>query len=96
LEDAGDKIMQALIETELSWAEKIELEGKIEGKIEGKVEGKVEGKLELLLRMFRMRFGKLPAEFEQQLRAIDDPAVLDELSEQVLTAVTLADVHFPT
>jgi len=31
----------------------------------------------------------------EQLMGIDDPAVLDELSEQVLTAVTLYDITLP-
>lgn len=84
LENAGDEIMQALMDTELSWAERTELEGKIEGKIE------------LLLRLLRARFGELSPGFVRQLRAIDDPAALDDLSEQVLTAVTLADIQLPT
>ena len=80
------------METELSWAERISLEGRRAGKLEGKREGK----LELLLRLLRARFSELPPSFVPRLRAVDDPALLDALSEQVLTAATLADLDLPT
>ena len=79
--------MQALSETELTWGERRELKGKLEGEIRGKTE--------ILLRQLRHKFGPLPEPFVKQLEAIDDPAVLDELSEQVLTAVTLDDITLP-
>jgi len=79
--------MQALSETELTWGERCELKGKLEGEIRGKTE--------ILLRQLRRKFGSLPEPFVQQLEAISDPAVLDELSEQVLTAVTLDDITLP-
>lgn len=47
------------------------------------------------MRLLRHKFGPLPEPFVQRLEAIDDPAVLDELSEQVLTAVTLDDITLP-
>ena len=83
LADAGEEIMQALLETELTWGEKRELEGEIKGKTE------------VLLRLLRHKFGSLPEPFVQQLEAIGDPDALDELSEQVLTAVTLDDITLP-
>jgi hypothetical protein len=91
LADAGEEIMQALLETELTWGEKRELKGKLEGEIEGEIRGKQE----ILLRLLRSKFGSLPEPFVQQLTTIDDPAVLDELSEQVLMAVTLDDITLP-
>jgi hypothetical protein len=81
--NAGEQIMQALLETELTWGERHELEGEIRGQIK------------VLLRLLRRKFGPLPEPFVQRLEAIDDPAVLDELSEQVLTAVTLDDMKLP-
>lgn len=87
LADAGDEIMEALMDTELTWAERMQVEGRREGKIEGKIE--------LLLRLLRARFGELPPDFEQQLRAVDNPDLLDKLSEQVLTAVSLHDIQIP-
>lgn len=71
--------MQALLDTELTWGEKRELEGEIR----------------LLQRLLRHKFGPLPESFVQRLEAIDDPAMLDKLSEQVLTAVTLDDITLP-
>ena len=79
--------MQALSETELTWGER--------HKLEGELEGEIRGKQEILLRQLRRKFGPLPEPFVQQLTAIDDPDALDELSEQVLTAVTLDDITLP-
>jgi hypothetical protein len=87
LTDAGEQIMQALSETELTWGER--------HKLEGELEGEIRGKQEILLRQLRRKFGPLPEPFVQQLTAIDDPDALDELSEQVLTAVTLDDITLP-
>lgn len=83
LPDAGEQIMQALVDTELTWGERYKLEGELDGEIK------------MLLRLLRHKFGPLPEPFVQRLEAIDDPAVLDELSEQVLTAVTLDDITLP-
>jgi len=83
--------MQALMETELTWGEKRELEGELRGELRGEIKGKQE----VLLRLLRYKFGRLPESFVEQLQAIDDPAVLDDLSEQVLTAVTLDDIILP-
>jgi hypothetical protein len=63
--------------------------------LEGELEGEIRGKRGMLLRQLRRKFGPLPEPFVQQLTGIDDPAVLDELSEQVLTAVTLDDITLP-
>jgi predicted transposase YdaD len=99
LSNAGDEIMQALADTELSWAERIELRGKLEGERKGKREGKREGellgRLYLIMRQLQVRFGELPADFERRLRAVDDPAVLDEIGVQALTAATLDDIELP-
>lgn len=91
LPDAGAKIMEMIVETELTWGERHQLKGKLEGELEGEIKGKIE----ILLRMLRHKFGLLPEAFVQELTAIDDPDVLDELSDQVLTAVTLNDITLP-
>lgn len=79
--------MQTLLDTELTWGER--------HKLEGELEGEIKGKMEILLRQLRHKFGPLPGSFVQRLEAIDDTAVLDELGDQVLTAVTLDDITLP-
>jgi hypothetical protein len=96
LSDAGETIMQALMDTELSWAERIEMRGEQRGERKGQRQGELKGKINLLLRQLQIRFGQLPADFERQLQAIQDPAALDELSVQVITAATLNDIQLPT
>jgi hypothetical protein len=83
LPNAGDEIMQALLETELTWGERHELEGELKGKVE------------MLSRLLRRKFGYLPGAFVKQLEQISDPGALDELSDQILTAVTLDDIILP-
>jgi hypothetical protein len=79
LADAGEQIMQTLVNTELTWGEQHELKGKIE----------------IVLRLLHRKFGPLPESFVQRLEAINNLEVVDELSDQVLTAVTLDDITLP-
>jgi hypothetical protein len=89
--DAGAEIMESLAETELLWSERITLKGLVKGREEGRIEGRID----LLLHQLTVKFGRLPDEMVQAIEAIKDTAVLDQLSEQVLTAQTLADLHLP-
>ena len=42
-----------------------------------------------------LKFGELPEAFVQRLLAVNDSDVLDALSEQVLTASSLAEIVLP-
>ncbi len=96
LVDAGAEIMEALMETELTWRERIAQEGVLKGKQEGLKEGLREGlregKLELLLRLLTIKFGVLSVDFVERLEAITDTTVFDQLSEQVLTAQSVDEL----
>ena len=83
LADAGEKIMQALADVEMTWLEKAH------------VEGKHEGKQEILLRLLTIKFGTLPETFVKRIEAITANEALDALAEQVLAANSLTDVHLP-
>jgi hypothetical protein len=52
----------------------------------------LENKKETLLRLVRLRFGKLPAETEQVIEATKDIERLDEWFDRAVTAKTLAQV----
>lgn len=107
LMDAGGEIMNALMETELTWREQIAQESALKGKQEGIKEGIKEGlkeglregiregKVNLLLRLLTIKFGVLPDNLVRQLEAITDVVVLDKLSEQLLTAQSLNDLNLP-
>jgi hypothetical protein len=103
LTNAEEEVMEALLQTELTWRERIAQESEFRGKQEGIKEGIKEGiregvregKADLLQRLLAAKFGRLPANFTRRLQAVDDTAVLDNLSEQLLTAVTLDDIKFP-
>ena len=58
-------------------------------------EGRVEGQRALLLRQLTLKFGELPEAFVQRLLAVNDSDVLYALSEQVLTAPSLAEIVLP-
>ena len=85
--DGGEKMMQALADVEMTWVEK--------AYHEGRAEGRVEGQRALLLRLLTLRFGELPEAFVQRLLAVNDSDVLYALSEQVLTAPSLAEIMLP-
>jgi hypothetical protein len=79
LADAGEKIMQALADVEMTWLEKAH----------------VEGKQEILLRLLTIKFGTLPETFVKRIEAITANDALDALAEQVLAANSLAEIHLP-
>ena len=79
LADGGEKMMQALADVEMTWVEK----------------AWHEGQRALLLRLLTLRFGELPEAFVQRLLAVNDSDVLYALSEQVLTASSLAEIVLP-
>ena len=58
---------------------------------EGRAEGRAEGRTALLLRQLRLRFGPLPEDMLQRVRAADE-ATLDIWAERILTAATLSEV----
>ena len=61
------------------------------GRAEGREAGRREGEAEMLLRLLRMRFGPLPAEFTTRVTTAD-PETLLRWSECVLSAPTLEAV----
>ena len=77
--DGGEKMMQALADLEMTWVEK----------------ARQEGQRKLLLRLLTLKFGELPEAFVQRLLAVNDSDVLYALSEQVLTASSLAEIVLP-
>ena len=95
LADGGEKMMQALADVEMTWVEKAYHEGRAEGRAEARAEGRVEGQRALLLRQLTLKFGELPEAFVQRLLAVNDSDVLYALSEQVLTAPSLAEIMLP-
>jgi len=66
--------------------------GKIEGREEGRVEGRAEGRAEALLDLLECRFGPLPTQVTDAVKALS-PERLKELTRQVITAHSLADLH---
>ena len=84
-------MIQALAEVEMTRFEK----AYHEACAEGRAEGRVEGQRGLLLRQLTLKFGELPEAFVQRLLAVNDSDVLDALSEQVLTASSLAEIVLP-
>jgi hypothetical protein len=55
-------------------------------------EGLTRGRQLTLLRLLRRRFGDMPPEAEDRLRAITNPAALDDLTDRLLTATSLAEL----
>ena len=95
VDQEGESIMTTLAQ---QWFEEGKREGKAEGRQEGREEGREEGMIkgrqDLLLLLMRQKFGPLPAAWERRLRAVEDPARLAALAEQLLTAENLAELEF--
>jgi hypothetical protein len=91
LTGAGEMVMQELMEVQTTWVEKA-----IErGRVEGRVEGRIEGQHEVLLHLLEVKFGTLPDTFVERFEAITDSDALDALSEQLLIAKSLTEIHLP-
>jgi hypothetical protein len=75
--------MEALADVEMTWLEK------------GREEGLIEGRRKVLLHQLGVKFGPLPELFVSRIAAITGVEQLDDLSEQLLFADSLADIHLP-
>lgn len=53
------------------------------------------GKQEALLRQMSLKFGPIPESIRTQIEKIADNAELDRLTDQILTAQTLAEMNLP-
>lgn len=85
-EDMGkidEKEAQKMMEITTSWQEK--------GRVEGRMEGIVEGQAGLLIRQLKKKFTHLPAEMEEQVRALPVEK-LQQLAEAIFDIKTLEDV----
>ncbi len=76
----GGDLMDTIAETELLWSERIEREGQLQGQ------------RKLLAHLLETKFGDLPPDVITKLEAIEDEVLLQQLSEQLLTATTLAEI----
>ena len=73
-----------LEETVLEWTR--------EWKEEGWKKGRQEGSLKILLSLLEERFGTLPGEVLEQVKALRDPAELEGLAKRLLKAASLDDL----
>ena len=71
------KEYQRVLDTELTWADKLILKGKREA----------------LLRQVEQKFGPLPLEVTDRIAAEESAAVIDGWLERILTARTLGDLE---
>ena len=68
-----------------------EAKGRAEGKAEGEAKGRAEGMAELVLRMLALRFGAIPPELAERVRAASADE-LDAMAERILTAQSAAEI----
>jgi hypothetical protein len=88
-----EKMEPAFIE-ELEQKVRDQLEQRIQERIEQRIrqESELRGQRRLLLHLLRAKFGDLPTDVPAQLEDIPTAEKLDDLSERLLTAATLADL----
>ena len=83
--------MEAM-EMERTWIDEIRDQGREEGRQEGREEGRVKGMQEILLKLMKLKFGVPDARVEERIRGVRKSALLERLSEGVLTANTPEEV----
>lgn len=64
------------------------------GRAEGLVRGAIQAKQDWLLLVMAEKFGPVPKTVAGRVRAIEDPAVLEDLMRQVLRADRLDAIRF--
>jgi hypothetical protein len=79
-------------DVELTWADKVRLEGVKEGRREGLQEGLLRGKRETLKRLLASRFGPLSVRAESRIDALASVEELDSCFDRGLTAGSLAEL----
>jgi hypothetical protein len=78
--DPREEIMQKLVETEMTWGERL----------------RTEGERKMLLRFLTLMFGDVPATLVERINAITDDAALTALAQQILTIKRLDDLVLPS
>jgi predicted transposase YdaD len=64
-----------------------------EGRAEGRLEGQLETRRDDLLALLENRFGSLPEELIQRIRALKDVQRLNRAFQQALNLQSLEDLH---
>ncbi|MFZ4663170.1 MAG: DUF4351 domain-containing protein [Caldilineaceae bacterium] len=72
--------MQKLVETEMTWGERL----------------RTEGERKMLLRFLTLMFGEVPPTLIERINAITDEAALTALAQQILTIKRLDDLVLPS
>jgi hypothetical protein len=78
--DPREEIMQKLVETEMTWGERL----------------RTEGERKMLLRFLTLMFGEVPTTLIERINAITDEAALTALAQQILTIKRLDDLVLPS
>jgi hypothetical protein len=78
--DPREEIMQKLVETEMTWGERL----------------RTEGERKMLLRFLTLMFGDVPTTLVERINAITDDAALTALAQQILTIKRLDDLVLPS
>jgi hypothetical protein len=65
------------------------------GRVEGIEQGVLRGKRETLLRQMEVKFGPLSETMRSRVERIADDALIDQLTDRILTAQTVAEMQLP-
>ena len=78
---------------EMTWADRLRQEARESALKEGREEGRVEGKRDLLLYLLDLRFGPLPQDTVDRVRAFTSSEELASLGIRLLDAPSLEDLR---
>jgi predicted transposase YdaD len=81
-----------MIDTDMTYFDKLEERGRQKGREEGREEGREAGKRETLLRLLTSKFGPLPEGVVLRVNALESGSDLDDCLERLLTARSLGEL----
>ena len=82
-----ENTMQALAEMEMTWLDR--------ALYQGQQTGEFKGKRDMLLYQLKAKFGELSQDVQAKIDGIAEHSLLDQLSLQILTANSLAELSLP-
>jgi flagellar biosynthesis/type III secretory pathway protein FliH len=95
LVSGGEQVMEAIQTIEGTWLSRETKKAIQQGLQQGLQQGELKGKREIVQHLLQMKFGAAASPYVDRLQAIHDPALLDQLSEQVVFAQEVTEIKWP-
>jgi hypothetical protein len=82
---------EKIMELKTNWEKTAEQKGITQGRLEGKLEGRLEAEHRILSKFIKAQFGELSAGMLEQISCINNPDLLDQLTDQLFHVSNLEE-----